>query len=230
MKLIGLIGGMSWQNTIVYYQTINEMVKNRMGEWNSAKLLIYSVNFEQILPLQIENKWNELTNIMIDICKTLELGGSKAIVICSNTMHKIVNEIEAKISTKLINVIDETAKVIKSMNIENVGLLGTKFTMEGNFYIEKLIRKHKINTIIPDKEERDYIHNSIYQEFAKGQFYESTKQNFLKIIEKLRKNGADGIILGCTELPMLIKTQDVSIPLYDTLEIHLRAAVDFALS
>lgn len=221
---------MSWQNTIVYYQKINEMVKKRMGEWNSAKLLLYSVNFEEIIPLQIDNKWNELTNLMIDICKALELGGSKAIVICSNTMHKIASEIETEISIQLINVIDETAKVIKSMDIENVGLLGTKFTMEGNFYIEKLMKKYKINTIIPDKEERDYIHDSIYQEFAQGQFHESTKQNFLKIIENLRKRGAEGIILGCTELPMLIKTQDVRIPLYDTLEIHLRAAVDFSLS
>lgn len=230
MKLIGLIGGMSWENTIDYYRIINEMVKKELGEWYSAEILLYSVNFEEVLQLQNQNNWNELVKLMIIICKKLELAGSKAIVICSNTMHKIATEIEAEISIPLINVVDETAKAIKSMNIKTVGLLGTKFTMEGDFYTEKLNEKYEINTLIPDKSEREYIHQAIYQEFAKGKFLESTKEKFLMIIEKLIKKGVEGIILGCTELPMLINSQDVSVPLYDTLKIHLRAAVDFLLA
>lgn len=227
---MGLIGGMSWENTIDYYRIINEMVKNRLGEWYSAEILLYSVNFEEILQLQNQNNWKELVKLMIIICRNLELAGSKAIVICSNTMHKIATEIEAKISIPLINVVDETAKAIKSTNIKSVGLLGTKFTMEGAFYAEKLAKKYEINTLIPDKIERNYIHKTIYQEFAKGKFLESTKEKFLRIIENLIKKGAEGIILGCTELPMLINSQDVSVPLYDTLKIHLRAAVNFSLT
>ncbi|NVM18628.1 MAG: amino acid racemase [Candidatus Lokiarchaeota archaeon] len=230
MKLIGLIGGMSWENTIEYYRIINEMVKKSLSDWNSAELVLYSVNFEQVLRWQNQNNWNELLKLMINICKKLELVGSKAILICSNTMHKIATEIEAEISIPIINVVDETAKVIKSMNIKSVGLLGTKFTMEGTFYSEKLIKKYAINTLIPDKIERDYIHKAIYQEFAKGIFLESTKKEIVGIIENLIKNGAAGIILGCTELPMLIKTEDVSVPFYDTLKIHLKAAVDFSLA
>lgn len=230
LKLIGLIGGMSWENTIDYYRLINEIVNKRLGTWNSAEILLYSVNFKEVLKLQNQNKWNDLIDLMVIICKKLELAGSKAIVICSNTMHKIAAEIEAEISIPLINVVDETAKVIKSMDIENVGLLGTKFTMEGVFYVEKLVKKYEINTIIPDRIERDYIHKTIYEEFAKGKFLESAKVNFLIIIENLIKKGAEGIILGCTELPMIINSQDVNVPLYDTLRIHLRAAVDYAIN
>lgn len=230
LKLIGLIGGMSWENTIDYYRLINEIVNKRLGTWNSAEILLYSVNFKEVLKLQNQNKWNDLIDLMVIICKKLELAGSKAIVICSNTMHKIAAEIEAEISIPLINVVDETAKVIKSMDIENVGLLGTKFTMEGVFYVEKLMKKYEINTIIPDRIERDYIHKTIYEEFAKGKFLESAKVNFLIIIENLIKKGAEGIILGCTELPMIINSQDVNVPLYDTLRIHLRAAVDYAIN
>ena len=229
LKLIGLIGGMSWENTIDYYRIINEMVKNRLGDWYSAEILLYSVNFKEVLQLQNQDNWNQLLKLMIIICKKLELAGSKAIVICSNTMHKIATEIEAEISIPLINVVDETARAIRSMNIKSVGLLGTKFTMESAFYVEKLTKKYEINAIIPHKIERDYIHKAIYQEFANGKFLESTKKKFLEIIESLIRNGAKGIILGCTELPILIKHQDVRVPLFDTLKIHLRAAVDFSL-
>ncbi|MFW9822358.1 MAG: aspartate/glutamate racemase family protein [Candidatus Thorarchaeota archaeon] len=230
MKLLGLIGGMSWENTIEYYRIINELIKDKMGKWNSANILLYSVNFEVVLKLQEANKWDELIRLIIDICRKLELAECKAIIICSNTMHKIADNIEKEISIPLINVIDETAKIIKAKGIEEIGLLGTKFTMEDGFYINKLNKKYQINAIIPEKKERDYIHNAIYQEFAKGNFHDSTKKRFLEIIEMLLKMGAKGIILGCTELPILIKASDVSVPLFDTLKIHLKAAVDFMLS
>jgi aspartate racemase len=206
------------------------MVKQRLGGWNSANIILYSVNFEEIIRLQNQNKWEELKELMIGICRNLEIFGSEAIVLCSNTMHTIATEIEAAISVPLINVVDEVGKVINSMNIKTVGLLGTKFTMEGSFYSEKLMENYSINSLIPVEGERDYVHKAIYQEFAMGKFLDATKQKFLKIIEKLINNGAEGIILGCTELPILIKTQDVSVPLFDTLQIHLQAAVDFSLS
>jgi len=229
MKLLGFIGGMSWENTIDYYKIINQMVHERLGSWNSAKILLYSVNFEEILPLQNNNEWDKIFKIISAISIKLEKAGCTALVICSNTMHKIADQIQEKVSIPLINVIDETAKEIKSRNIESIGLLGTRFTMEGDFYTQKLKKKYELNPIIPDSNDRDYIHESIYNQFAQGVFLDKTKQKFLKIIEKLMKKGAEGIILGCTEIPLLIKQEDVEIPLFDTLKIHLKSAVEFSL-
>lgn len=230
MKLLGLIGGMSWENTIEYYRLINEMVKSRLHNWNSANLLLYSVNFEEILPLQNQNKWDEIAEIMIDISKKLELAGSSAIIICSNTMHKIANKIEEKIGIPLIHVVDATAQEIIAKKVDKIGLLGTKFTMEGNFYNKRLANKYHIEMIIPNQEKRDYIDNIIYNELAQGLILNSTKEKILDIIKNLKLQGAQGIVLGCTELPLLIKSNNVDIPLFDTLKIHLKAAVDFALN
>jgi aspartate racemase len=227
MKLLGLIGGMSWENTIEYYKFINQLVNERLGNWNSAKILLYSVNFQEILPLQNKNEWEVILNIVSMISLKLEKAGCGALVICSNTMHKIADQIQEKISIPLINVIDETAKAIKAKNIDNIGLLGTKFTMEGDFYIQKLHNAYNLNPIVPVQKDRDYIHEAIYNQFAKGIFLDKTKQRFLKIINKLRERGAGGIILGCTELPLLIKKEDVDIPLFDTLKIHMKSAIEF---
>jgi len=230
MKLLGLIGGMSWENTVEYYRVINQMVNDRLGSWNSSSLLLYSINFEQILPLQNKNEWDRIAQIISEICMQLENAGCAALVICSNTMHKVADKIQEIISIPLINVIDETAKEITSNKISNIGLLGTKFTMESNFYTQKLKRIYGINPIIPAQKDRLYIHEAIYNQFAKGIFLDKTKQKFLKIINNLVENGSEGIILGCTELPSLIKQEDVNIPLFDTLKIHLKSAVDFCLT
>lgn len=230
MKLLGLIGGMSWENTIEYYRILNEMVKNKLHGWNSAKILVYSVNFEEILSLQNQNKWDTIAEIMIEISKKLELAGSSAILLCSNTMHKIADKIQEEITIPLIHVVDVTAQAIKSKTINKVGLLGTKFTMEGTFYKEKMVNKYNIETIIPDQEEREYINNVIYNELAQGLLLDSTKKRMLKIIENLILQGAQGIIFGCTEIPLLIKNEDVVIPVFDTLKLHLSAALDFALT
>jgi len=230
MKLLGLIGGMSWENTIEYYRVINEIVKSELGGWSSAKIFLYSVNFDEILSLQNQGKWNEITEIIIDISKKLESAGCSCIVMCSNTIHKIADKLEREIPIPLLHVIDETAKAIKLKNLSTVGLLGTRFTMEGGFYVNRLQDRHKINVILPDKEEKDYINEAIYNEFAQGQFLNSTKSKFLQIIKKLKITGAKGIILGCTEIPLLINSKDVDVPLFDTLKIHLEAAVKFALS
>ena len=225
MKTLGLIGGMSWESTIEYYRLLNEMVKEKLGGWSSAKLLLYSVNFKEILPLQNEGKWNEIAAIMVDISKKLELAGSSAIIICSNTMHKIADEIEKQIHIPLIHVVDETAKVIKAKKFEKVGLLGTKFTMEEGFYVERLTKNHNFKVLLPSQVDRNYIHDAIYNELAQGEFKESTKKKFIDIIDDLSSQGAQGIILGCTEIPLLIKENDVKIQLFNTLTIHLKAAV-----
>lgn len=230
MKLLGLIGGMSWESTIEYYRIINEFVKERLGGWNCAEILMYSVNFERIYELQQQNKWAEVAKILINISKKLEIASCAAIVICSNTAHKIANEIAAEISIPLIHVVDETAKVILNSKLNSIGLLGTKFTMEGDFYINILEKKYGLRVIVPEAKQREYINNAIFNEFAQGIFLNSTKTEFLDIIKILEKKGAEGIILGCTEIPLLIKQNDMEIPLFNTLTIHLRAAVEFALS
>lgn len=230
MKLLGLIGGMSWESTIEYYRVLNEFIRTELGDWNSAKILLYSVNFEEILPLQNNNDWGQIEKKMFKICKILEIAGSSAIVICSNTMHMIADSLEEKLSIPIINVIDETAKVIKAMNIRTIGLLGTKFTMESGFYKNKLVDKYDLIVNLPEKEDRDYIHNTIYNEFALGRFFESTKKKYLRIINKLKKKGCEGIILGCTEIPLLIKQDDVDLILFNTLKIHLEAASHYAIN
>lgn len=229
MKLLGLIGGMSWENTVEYYRVVNQMVNERLGGWNSAKILLYSVNFEEIIPLQNTNDWDRITDIISEICIKLEKAGCAALMICSNTIHKIADRVQKSITIPLINVIDETAEAIKAKNIENIGLLGTKFTMEEDFYTHKLKYDYNLNPIVPQEKERKYIHEAIYNQFAKGIFLDKTKQKFLEIIHNLTAGGAEGIILGCTEIPLLIKQKDVDIPLFDTLKIHIKSAVDFCL-
>ncbi|UCD01744.1 MAG: amino acid racemase [Promethearchaeota archaeon] len=230
MKLLGLIGGMSWQNTIEYYKVINQMINERLGSWNSAKILLYSCNFEEILPLQNKNKWDKILEIISKICTKLEKAECSALVICSNTMHKIAEQVQDNISIPLINVIDETAKIIKKKNIKNIGLLGTKFTMEEDFYTLKLKNIYNLNPIVPIKNDRTYIHEAIYGQLAQGIFLNKTKEKFLEIMKKLEEGGSEGIILGCTEIPLLIKQEDINIPLFDTLKIHLKSAVDYCLT
>ncbi|MBD3255660.1 MAG: amino acid racemase [Candidatus Lokiarchaeota archaeon] len=220
---------MSWENTIEYYRTLNKMVHNRLGNWNSSKTLLYSVNFEEFLPLQNEGKWDEITEKMISISQKLEQAGCSALILCSNTMHKIVNDLEVHLHIPIIHVVDETAKAIKRNQLDTIGLLGTRFTMEGKFYVERLRKRHNLDVILPKKSDRDYIHEAIYTEFAQGTFLQPTKDVFLRIINDLEEEGAQGIILGCTEIPLLIKSKDINLPLFDTMEIHLSAAVKFAL-
>jgi aspartate racemase len=229
MKLLGLIGGMSWESTVEYYRVLNEMVKDRLGKWNSAKLLLYSVNFDPVLQLQEKGRWDKLADIFIDIAQRLELVGCGGVVLCSNTIHKIADAIDKAISIPIIHVVDATAEKIKEQGIDTIGLLGTKFTMEGGFYEERLHEKHELNVMTPSKSQREYINSAIYEELAMGKILDTTREEFLSVINQLKERGAEGIILGCTEIPLLIQEDDVDIPLFNTLTIHLRAAVDFAL-
>jgi len=229
MKLIGLIGGMSWENTIEYYRMINDIVNKRLGNWNSSTLLLYSVNFEEIYVLQTQKEWKRLASEMIKMARILENAGCEGLLICSNTMHKVADALKNQISIPIIHVVDETGKIIKESNIKTVGLFGTKFTMEETFYIKRLEEKYDLRVLIPKKKQRDFIHNVIYNELAQGIIKKNSKIVLLKIVNDLKNQGIQGLILGCTELPMIIKKKDVDIPLFDTLIIHMEAAAEFAL-
>lgn len=229
MKTIGLIGGMSWESSAVYYQLINQMIKEKCGSTHSAQSLMYSVDFDIIAKLQHAGNWEELTKIMIDAAQKLEKGGADFILICTNTMHKMADEMAQNISIPILDIVDATASKIKEKNLKKVGLLGTNFTMSQDFYRKRLEVQHKLNVIIPNEEDREIIHRIIYQELILGQINEKSKKQYLKIIKELQKNGAEGIILGCTEIPLLIKQKEVPIPIFDTTQIHAEKAVEYAL-
>ena len=230
MKTIGLIGGMSWESSLEYYKIINEAVKMKLGGLHSAKCLMYSVDFEEIEILQHQNKWGELTNTMIDVAQKLKNGGADFIIICTNTMHKMANEIENVAGIKVLHIAEVTGQQIIKKGMKKVGLLGTKFTMEGDFYKKVLKEKYGIDVIIPDKDEREIVHNVIYDELCKGEIKEASKEKYIEIINNLVVNGAEGVILGCTEIPLLIKQEDVEIKVFDTTTIHAISAVEFALA
>ena len=229
MKVIGLIGGMSWESTVEYYKIINETVKERLGGLSSAKILLYSLNFAEIEKLQREGKWAEATEVMRDAARRLEGGGADCLLICTNTMHKMASEVEGAVNIPLLHIADATAREIKKKKIERVALLGTKFTMEEDFYKGRLMEKYFLDVIIPPEEDRNIINQVIYHELCLGKIREESRKEFRRIIEGLAAGGAEGVILGCTEISLLIKQQDSPVELFDTTAIHAIAAVDFAL-
>jgi aspartate racemase len=229
MKTMGLIGGMSWESSIEYYQIINETVRTKLGGLHSAKCIMYSVDFAEIEPLQHQARWNEATQLMISAAKNVERGGADFIVFCTNTMHKVADEVEKHIQIPILNIADATAEKIKTQGAKKVGLLGTKFTMEGDFYKDRLIQKHSLEVIIPTAVEREIVHRVIYDELCVGEIKQSSKMKYMDIIERLAKDGAEGIILGCTEIGLLVKEEDSRVPLFNTTRIHAEAAVEYAL-
>lgn len=229
MKAIGLIGGMSWESSLEYYRIVNETVKEKLGGLHSCKCLMYSVDFAVIEALQHQNKWDELTKLMIEAAQNLKHGGADFIVICTNTMHKMAPEIEHATGLNVLHIADVTGAAISKNQIQKVGLLGTRFTMEGDFYKKRLKDNYDIEVIIPEDTDRQIIHDIIYNELCLGVIKDDSRQKYIDIINKLCANGAEGIILGCTEIPLLIKQSDVLIPVYDTTKIHAESAVDFAL-
>ena len=228
MKTIGLIGGMSWESSTEYYKIINSTINKRLGGLHSAKILMYSFDFAEIEELQHKNKWDEAINLMVDAAKRLEKANADFILICTNTMHKMAEDITKNINIPLLHIADVTAEEAKSKNIRKIGLLGTKFTMEQDFYKDRL-KKHNIETLIPTDSQREVVHNIIYKELCLGEIRDSSRESIKDIIYSLSDNGAQGIVLGCTELPLLIKQDDSNIPLFDTTVIHAKAAVDFSL-
>lgn len=230
MKTIGLIGGMSWESSLEYYRIINETVKLKLGGLHSAQCLMYSVDFEEIELLQCQNKWDELTHIMVSISKKLKDGGADFIIICTNTMHKMANDIENKVGIKVLHIAEVVGEEIIQNGMKQVGLIGTKFTMEQDFYKRVLKEKCDIDVIIPDENEREIIHKIIYHELCEGIINDTSKEKYIKIINNLALKGAQGVVLGCTEIPLLIKQEDVNIPVFDTTTIHAISAVEYALA
>ena len=229
MKTIGLIGGVSWESSSEYYRIINESTHSRLGGLHSAKSVMVSVDFAEVELLQREARWDEATQMMVDAARQVERGGADLLLICSNTMHKMADEVQAAVHIPLLHIVDATAETIKKQNIRKVGLLGTRFTMEEDFYKMRLIQKHGLDVLLPDKKSRDLVDRVIFTELVVGIISSESKASYLNIIDDLIKQGAEGVILGCTEIGMLVKSQDRQVPLFDTTWIHAQAAVEDAL-
>jgi len=230
MKMIGMIGGMSWESSIEYYRIVNQTVREKLGGLHSAKSIMVSVEFAEIEALQHQNRWDELASIMIEAARSLERGGADFVIICTNTMHKLYDAVQNKISIPMLNIADATAEKIKADGIDKIALLGTRFTMEEDFYKGRLVDKYGLNVIIPSSEQMEIVHRVIYDELCAGIIKPDSRQKYADIIGNLVAEGAGGVILGCTEIGLLVKPADSSVPLFDTTEIHARAAVDWALA
>ncbi|MBF4517150.1 aspartate/glutamate racemase family protein [Flavobacterium sp. ANB] len=229
MKTIGLIGGMSWESSALYYQIINRGIQEKLGGVHSAKSLLYSVDFDEIAILQKEEKWDKLGELMVEAAQKLEKAGADFIVLCTNTMHKLSDEIEKNVSIPLLHIVDTAAEEIVKDGIKKIGLLGTSFTMEQAFFKDRLLHNHKIETIIPNEKQRANIHQIIYGELVKGIISNDSRNIFLEIITDLVDQGAEGIILGCTEIELLVTNEFTNAKLFKTAEIHAKKAVEFAL-
>ena len=228
LKTIGLIGGMSWESTVTYYKIINETVKEKLGGLHSAKCILYSIDFQEIEECQANGNWEKSGEILGEAANNLEKAGADFIVICTNTMHKVINQIKEKISIPILHIAEMTAEKILEKGLKNIALLGTKYTMEQDFYKSKLIEKG-INVIIPDKNDIEIINKVIYDELCLGIINSNSKKKFLEIVDKLRSKGAEGIILGCTEIGLLIKNEDTDVPLFDTAVIHAEEAAIYSI-
>ncbi|MCH2227947.1 MAG: aspartate/glutamate racemase family protein [Candidatus Caenarcaniphilales bacterium] len=229
MNKIGLLGGMSCESTVEYYKIINQEVRKKTSPLSSAKIVLNSMNFQEIADLQHADKWDELNDLMANAALDLEKCGAKSIFICTNLMHKTAPAIEAKVSIPLVHIADALAAQVKADGFNKVGLLGAIFTMEHDFYRKRLEEKHGIEMIVPGKQDRDEISRIIYEELCCGIISETAKKEYLKIIEELAAKGAQGVALACTEIPLLVENGEASVPLYDTTKLHALAAVDACL-
>jgi aspartate racemase len=228
MKTIGLIGGITWLSSIEYYRILNTLVNQELGGVSSAKIILHSVDFAEIKSLTEAGKWDSILDIITDAAKKLEAAGAGCILLGANTMHKLADDLQAAINIPLLHIADETGEQIRQDGLQTVALLGTKYTMQLPFYSE-ILSAYGITTMIPGQDDIDYINNAIYTEMGKGIFLPETKQKFIEIINKLAQQGAQGVILGCTEIPLLLQQKDAEVKLYDTTLIHSKAAIRFAL-
>jgi aspartate racemase len=230
MKTIGMIGGMSWESSIEYYRIINETVRAELGGLHSARSIMVSVEFAEIERLQNQDRWDEAAEILIEAARSIESGGADFAIICTNTMHKLYDIIQQNVRIPLLHIADATAESIKAEGIKKIALLGTRFTMEEDFYKGRLADNYGLDVIIPGPEDMEIVHRIIYDELCVGIIQSDSKQEYADIIRRLVGEGAEGIILGCTEIGLLVKQKDSPVPLYDTTEIHARAAVKYALA
>jgi len=230
MKTIGLLGGMSWESTVGYYRAINEGVKKSLGGLHSAKIILYSVDFDPIEKLQHKGDWEGTAKILSNAALSIQAAGADFLLICTNTMHKVAPEIEKAIRIPVLHIADATAEVLVNDGVKKVGLLGTKFTMEHDFYKGRLSKKYDLDVIVPNPENRKTIHDIIYQELCMGKIKDKSKEKYLRIIDKLTNGGAEAVILGCTEIGMLVSQSDTGVELYDTTAIHAQKAVEHAIT
>lgn len=230
MKTIGLIGGMSWESTQGYYRIINEQVKARLGGLHSAKIVLNSVDFDPIEKLQHRGDWEATAQILSEAARSVEAGGADCVLICTNTMHKVAPQVAESVSIPLLHIADATAAAIKAQGLSRVGLLGTGFTMEQDFYKGRLREQHGLDVLIPNEVDRALVHRVIYEELCLGRIEPDSKAEYLRVIAQLAEQGAEAVILGCTEIGLLVQQADSSLPLFDTCELHACSAVDFALS
>jgi aspartate racemase len=229
MKVIGLIGGMSWNSSLEYYRLVNEEVSRRLGGFHSAHLVLYSLDFEEIERAQSEGSWDKAALILAEAGVALERAGADFLVLCTNTMHKVADFVVERTGLTLLHIVDTTGSAIKEQGLTRVALLGTKFVMEEPFYRDRLQKRFGIEVIVPGQEEQGIVHRIIYEELCLGKIEDASRRTCLKIIEGLSEQGAQGIILGCTELPLLIRPNDVYIPIFNTTWLHAEAAVKLAL-
>jgi aspartate racemase len=229
MKTIGLIGGMSWESSIEYYRIINQEVRKALGGVHSAKSVMVSLDFGEIEELQMKGDWEEATRVMVQSAREVEKGGADFLLICTNTMHVMADDVQAGVDIPLLHIADATARAVKEQGLKSVGLLGTRFTMEKEFYRGRLEKAYKLKVFVPDQSGRELVHNVIYDELVQGMIKDDSRQRYKEVIQNLVKDGAEGIVLGCTEIGLLVKKEDVSVPIFDTMEIHALAAVDAAL-
>ncbi|MHA7845977.1 aspartate/glutamate racemase family protein [Serratia sp. D1N4] len=230
MKVLGLLGGMSWESTIPYYRMINEQVKAQLGGLHSAKIVLYSVDFQEIERLQHQGDWDGAGRLLAGAAASLRAAGAEAIVICTNTMHKVADAVEQASGLPLLHIADATALQVRQQNIHRVGLLGTRFTMEQDFYRGRLQDKFDIDVITPTEADRQIVHRIIYEELCLGKICDASRDEYRRIISNLEQQGAQGIIFGCTEISLLVGAQDAAVPVFDTTAIHARAAAEYALA
>ena len=228
MKTLGLLGGMSWESTIPYYRIVNERVRDRLGGLHSARLALYSVDFAEIERLQMQGDWDEAGRQLADAAAALQRAGAQAIVICTNTMHKVAAAVEAGSGLPLLHIADATAVRIRAAGLARIGLLGTRFTMEQDFYRERL-EAHGLDVIVPDAAQRDEVHRVIYDELCRGEILDASRERYREIMADLVRRGAEGIVLGCTEIGLLVGAADTTVPTFDTTRIHAEAAADWVL-
>lgn len=229
MKTIGLIGGMSWESTVPYYRIINQVIKEQLGGLHSARVVLYSVDFHEIEVLQRTGDWEKAGEILASAARSLEAAGAEFIVLCTNTMHTVASVIEGAVSLPMLHIADPTAEAIKAAGHRTVGLLGTRFTMEQPFYRERLEREHGLNVLTPEEDDRAIVHRIIYEELCLGDVKPDSRVQYQRILSRLKARGAEAVILGCTEISLLVRPEDTDVPLVDTTAVHARAAALFAL-
>lgn len=230
MKTIGLIGGMSWESSLEYYRILNEFTKEKLGGLHSAKCILYSVDFAEVEALQHQGKWEDAAQLMVAAGQSLERAGADFIVLCTNTMHKLADQIQSNTRIPFLHIADATAEKVRAAGLKKIGLLGTRFTMEHDFYKGRLIEKHGLNIITPESNDREMVHRVIYDELCLGIVKQESKEQYFEVMEKLVQAGAEGIILGCTEIELLVHAEDSRVPLFPTTRLHAIAAVEYALA